>query len=78
MKITTKGQVTIPQHIRKFLGVAAHSDVEFRIQDNMVIIAKSSDENSEGRSISRFEALRGTKKNGMSTDEIMAATRGDS
>jgi AbrB family looped-hinge helix DNA binding protein len=29
MRLTTKGQVTIPQHIRKKLGLTSYSEVEF-------------------------------------------------
>lgn len=76
MKITTKGQVTIPQHIRRYLGVSAYSEVDFEIRDDAVILVKSSENQTSDEQISRFAALRGSKRNGLSTDELMNATRG--
>ena len=31
MRVTTKGQVTIPQDIRERLGILPHSEVEFDV-----------------------------------------------
>ena len=78
MKVTTKGQVTIPSHIRKFLGISAYSEVDFDIRDNKVVLLKVSVE--EGESCAprgRFSRLRGLKKDGLSTKKWMEATRGD-
>ena len=75
MKITTKGQVTIPVHIRKFLGITAHSEVDFRIADDKVILIKQEQNDVDGPS--RFAKLRGTLKGTLTTDEWMRATRGD-
>ena len=36
MKVTTKGQVTIPQDIREQLGIYPGSEVEFIIDGNSV------------------------------------------
>lgn len=74
MRVTTKGQVTIPQHIREAAGFLPHTEVEFTIEDGVVRIAKA-----RGRRPSRGEALvarmRGQGDVAMSTDEIMALTR---
>ena len=40
MRITTKGQVTIPIEIRKKLGLLPNSEVEFEIVGNAVRIRK--------------------------------------
>jgi AbrB family looped-hinge helix DNA binding protein len=37
--VTSKGQVTIPAHIRKFLGIGPHDVVEFFVKDGRVEIA---------------------------------------
>jgi AbrB family looped-hinge helix DNA binding protein len=75
MKVTTKGQVTIPQHIRRYLGVSAHSEVDFLIRGREVVIVSRVDE--DARAGSRFEAMRGSRSEGLSTDEWMRATRED-
>lgn len=72
MRVTTKGQVTIPQHIREKLGIAPNTEVDFVEEgDRVYLLRKSSD-----RSGKRFRALRGIATVKMTTDEIMAMTRG--
>jgi len=76
MKVTTKGQVTIPQHIRRFLGIAPHSEVDFRIDGDLVILVPlggGSEQDEE--KVSRFRALRGAMRDGQTTEEWMTATR---
>ncbi|MEO0414654.1 MAG: AbrB/MazE/SpoVT family DNA-binding domain-containing protein [Verrucomicrobiota bacterium] len=74
MKVTTKGQVTIPLHIRKFLGISAQTEVDFDIQGDQVILRKQS---SPAESENKFRRLRGILKNNLSTDDILKATRGE-
>ena len=72
MRVTTEGQVIIPQHIRDKLGIAPHSEVEFVLEgDKVILIKKETDANP-------FRHLRGAATVKMTTDEIMALTRGDS
>ena len=72
--ITTKGQVTIPKPVRDFLGLKAGSKVSFnRTKDGRVEIVPE----DEPAGVSRFGALRGHARTELSTDEIMALTRGD-
>ena len=75
MRITSKGQVTIPVEIRERLGLLPNSEVEFIIDGNTVRIRKvrGGDKRRRGRSI--VEHLRGKATSGMTTDEIMALTR---
>jgi len=76
MRITTKGQVTIPLAIREKLGLMPNSEVEFDIVGNSVRIRKASGTKTRGQMI--IERLRGSApKPGMTTDEIMALTRGE-
>lgn len=72
MRVTIKGQVTIPQHIREKLGITPNSEVEFMEEGDRVYLLKKSGDSS-GR---RFRALRGVATVKMTTDEIMAMTRG--
>ena len=77
MKLTTKGQVTIPKAIRRFLGVSAHSEVEFRIRDGEVVVIKAEGSDKSAEVGSRFQALRGSRREGLSSDEWLNATRGE-
>ena len=75
MRVTTKGQVTIPRHIREQLGVFPHSEVEFVVEGNTVVLRKAQDNASRGRRL--VALLLGGATVRMSTDEIMAMTGGD-
>lgn len=72
MRVTTKGQVTRPQHIREKLGITPNSEVDFVEEGDRVYLLKK----SGSRSSKRFRALRGIATIKMTTDEIMAMTRG--
>ena len=75
MKVTAKGQVTIPAHIREFLGIEPHSEVEFEIRENRVILHKVASKPESGGS-DRFAMMRGILEGKTTTDEWMEATRG--
>ncbi len=74
MRVTTKGQVTIPARIREYLGIAPHSDVDFRIAEGTVVLVKQ--KKRKGNS-ARFEDLRGVLRGTRTTREWMRETRGD-
>jgi AbrB family looped-hinge helix DNA binding protein len=71
MRVTTKGQVTIPRNVREFLGIVPETDVEFQEDNGRFYIVKS----SKGKTTSKFTKLRGIASAKMSTDEIMNLTR---
>ncbi len=71
MRLTTKGQVTIPLHIRKKLGITSHSEVEFVEENGQVIVKKT----KNGKPTTRFLALRGRADVRMTTEEILRLTR---
>ncbi len=75
MKITTKGQVTIPREVREKLGLLPHSEVEFIVEGNTVLLKKVESSESRGKRV--VEGLRGRATVRMTTDEIMALTRGE-
>ena len=78
MQITTKGQVTIPQEIRNRLGLLPHTQVEFELAGDHARIRKARRPAGEGsRGRMAIELLRGTANTRMSTDEILALTRGE-
>ncbi len=74
MKVTTKGQVTIPARIRDYLAIAPHSDVDFRIAGNAVVLIKH--DASQGTR-GRFSVLRGVLKGTRTTEQWMRETRGN-
>ena len=51
MRITTKGQVTIPQEIRDALGLLPHTEVEFSIERGAAVIRPRRGIPSRGRRI---------------------------
>jgi AbrB family looped-hinge helix DNA binding protein len=73
MRVTEKGQVTIPKDLRDAFGIGAGSEVEF-VQDGDSIVLRKVEGLSRGRQL--VDRLRGRGDVGMSTDEIMALTRG--
>lgn len=75
MRITTKGQVTIPNDIRIVLGLRPHSNVYFIREGNRVYLSKEF--TLPKKSSGRFEHLRGVATVRLSTDEILKLTRGD-
>jgi antitoxin PrlF len=75
MRITTKGQVTIPREVREKMGLLPHSEVEILIEGNTVVIRKVEGKESRGKKI--VERMRGKATVRMTTDEIMALTRGE-
>ncbi|HMB78987.1 MAG TPA: AbrB/MazE/SpoVT family DNA-binding domain-containing protein [Vicinamibacterales bacterium] len=77
MRVTTKGQVTIPQDIRERLGILPHSEVVFDVVGDSVRIRKKKGSKTRGQLL--IEHLRRGPKPmpGMTTDELMAMTRGE-
>jgi antitoxin PrlF len=74
MKVTTKGQVTIPARIREYLAIAPHSDIDFRITGKAVLLIK---QDAPKGIRGRFSALRGILKGTRTTKQWMRETRGD-
>jgi AbrB family looped-hinge helix DNA binding protein len=75
--VTTKGQVTIPKQMRDSLGLTPGSLVDFAwTADGQVVIRPVKPARKTKKKPSRFDALRGTVKLGMSTDEYMNLIRG--
>ena len=72
MKVTTKGQVTIPVNIREKLGITPDTEVDFLQEGDRIVIVKRKDATPTSR---KFKKLRGIATVTMTTDEIMALTR---
>jgi len=72
MRITSKGQVTIPQDIRARFGLFPETEVEFDVVNSMIVIIKVS---GHKRSTDLIQRMTGKATVNMSTDEIMELTR---
>jgi AbrB family looped-hinge helix DNA binding protein len=73
MRITSKGQVTVPIEIRERLGLHPGSEVEFEIDGDAVRLRKSRDGSGRGGALVAY--MRGRATSELSTDEIMELTR---
>jgi antitoxin PrlF len=74
MRVTEKGQVTIPKELREQLGIGAGTEVVFERSDEAIVLRKVGGGSTRGRRIA--ERLRGRGDVSLTTDEIMAMTRG--
>jgi AbrB family looped-hinge helix DNA binding protein len=75
VKITSKGQVTIPVEVREGLGLLPETEVDFIVDGDGARIVRRSIPNPEGRGAKIIRKLRGTGSIRMTTDEILALTR---
>jgi AbrB family looped-hinge helix DNA binding protein len=77
LRITSKGQVTIPVEIRERAGLLPQTEVEFEFDGKAVRIVRVKGRKSDGRGARLIRHMRGRGDVAMSTDAIMALTRGD-
>jgi AbrB family looped-hinge helix DNA binding protein len=75
MRITSKGQVTIPAEIRERAALLPHTEVEFDFDGQVVRIFRAASRKKGGRGARVIAHLRGRGDVTMSTDAIMALTR---
>jgi AbrB family looped-hinge helix DNA binding protein len=73
MRLTSKGQVTIPLDIRERLGLTPGSEVEFEIVGDSVRVRKAGRQTRGQDMVAR---LRGAATVRLSTDQILKHTRG--
>jgi len=76
MRITSKGQVTIPMEIREKLGLLPATEVEFELEGESVRIRKAAVSSGLTRGQALVAHLRGRGTRRITTDEIMRLTRG--
>lgn len=76
MRITSKGKVSIPQEIREQCGLLPHTEMRFVVENGRVLIEKEAPESSRGSG--GLQRLRRARlRTRLSTDELLALTRGD-
>ena len=71
MRVTTKGQVTIPRDVRESLGITAEAEIAFVEENGRFYIVKTSEPEPKGK----FRKMRGIISSQMTTDEILSHTR---
>lgn len=79
MRVTSKGQVTIPIHVREKLGIFPSTEVDFIVNGDSAQLVKIEPKNgrpTRGDEIVAHLTGRATDR-GLTTDQIMAMTRGE-
>jgi AbrB family looped-hinge helix DNA binding protein len=77
MRITAKGQVTIPQDVREQAGLMPGTDVEFKLEAGGVRLVKTKPgPRRKTRGQKLVARLRGKGEFKMTTDEVLALMRG--
>lgn len=74
MRVTAKGQITIPQKLRDQYGLGPGTEVEVVAGEDGPLIRASRQGQAGARLI---EQLRDSGDSGLSADEILRLTRGD-
>jgi bifunctional DNA-binding transcriptional regulator/antitoxin component of YhaV-PrlF toxin-antitoxin module len=75
MKITNKEQVTIPQNVGERHGLLPDAEFCFIDDGDSVRLVKAVGKHRRGQAL--VERMRGRATTRLTTDEIMALTRGD-
>ncbi len=73
MKVSSKGQISIPISIRQKLGIVPGTEVEFSEEKGRLCLRVVA---GSGRGKALVQQMAGQGKIKMSTDEILALTRG--
>jgi len=76
MKITSKGQVTIPNEFRHKYGLLPHMEVEFKERKGNLCLIRAKKGPGDARGEQIIRRMRAAKTLKMTTEEIMAVTRG--
>lgn len=77
MRITSKGQVTIPIALREKAGLMPNTEVDFDFDGQYVRIRRARRRTKLSRGEALIRHMRGRGDVKMTTDEIMALTRGE-
>ena len=77
MRVTSKGQITIPQAIRDKYGFLPETEVAFVEEGERVYLVKQPATTTPGRGQRLLAQLRGRATVRLTTEEILALTRGE-
>lgn len=76
--LTSKGQVTIPKHIRDALSLSPGGAVDFAVNALGQVVLHPATAPTEKKTVDRFEAVRGKATVKWRTDELMKLLRSES
>jgi AbrB family looped-hinge helix DNA binding protein len=78
MKVTVKGQITIPLALRERFGIGPGTEVEFVPEkDGLRLRVRKNDEKKRDKFGQWLAHAEGSATRDLTTDEIMAMTRGN-
>jgi AbrB family looped-hinge helix DNA binding protein len=81
MRVTSKGQVTIPKQIRRRRGIRSGAEVEFVERGPDILVRPTAGRRKPGRSEDDFsiylDRVTGIVDIGMTTDDFMQLLRGE-
>lgn len=81
MRVTSKGQVTIPQDLRKLVGIEPNSDVLFGMENGKITIephgahVQIDQRERLDRFLRTLDAMEGLGNPAISTADVMSLTR---
>lgn len=81
MRVTSKGQVTIPRDLRELVGIEPNSEVVFTVEDGKLTLAPKGNRHSDADRtrlaalMQALDALEGTGDQTIDADALMAMTR---
>ncbi len=81
MRVTSKGQVTIPRDLRELAGIEPNSEVVFTVEDGKLIVAPKGNRHSDADRtrlaalMQTLDALEGTGDQTINAEALMAMTR---
>lgn len=81
MRVTSKGQVTIPRDLRELIGIRPNSEVIFSIEGGKLVLAPKDgrveieDRARLDRFLATIEKLEGTGDQSIDAEALMAMTR---
>ncbi len=81
MRVTSKGQVTIPRDLRELVGIELNSEVVFTVENGKLIVAPKDNRRSDADRarlaalMQTLDALEGTGDPTIDAEALMAMTR---
>ncbi|NNU51507.1 AbrB/MazE/SpoVT family DNA-binding domain-containing protein [Rhizobium sp. WYCCWR 11279] len=81
MRVTSKGQVTIPRDLRELVGIEANSEVIFSIEGGKLVLSPKNgkqeieDRGRLDRFIQTLRRLEGTGDQEIDAEDLMSMTR---
>jgi antitoxin PrlF len=81
MRVTSKGQVTIPRDLRETFGIAPNSEVIFGIEAGKITIVpandtvRAADRDRLRQFLAILDRMEGTGDQSLTAEDVMAMTR---